>query len=494
MKLTISAASAQPSSFSFTQGFLLGQLTITLLIGFFIKFFIFGDPPPADVRADSRLQARQARLSSHRRTASNSFAALRRKRSSVLRQPAQSLNPATILEKTYYNVSGHQPESLDWFNVLIAQTIAQLRADARQDDAVLGTLQGALNGDSRPEWLDEVRISEVALGDEFPIFSNCRIIPVDDGLGDGYLAAPGQGRGPFRVGEGTRLQARMDVDLSDVITLGVETKLVLNYPRPFSAVLPVALSVSIVRFSGTVRIYDTLVPSVIAKWLQLSLSFVPSLTPASTPAANSPSPSPLPAHDSPQKSYHPPTSLTFTFLPDYRLDLSVRSLIGSRARLTDVPKIAQLIEDRIHAWFDERVVEPRFQQIILPSLWPRKKTARGPEKEDEDGSTVAEGSNVGPLDDEGFVDGVVDGDGTVEPALYDSADDSMEARLWRDGRRLREDERSKRSGSQRRRPQLSKGSTGSQPPADGVRRRVPNYSERDGSKDGSRMMPGALPP
>ena len=46
------------------------------------------------------------------------------------------------------------------------------------------------------------------------------------------------------------------------------------------------------------------------------------------------------------------------------------------SRYTD-PKIAQLIEARIHQWFDDRCVEPRFQQIVLPSLWPRMKNARG---------------------------------------------------------------------------------------------------------------------
>jgi maintenance of morphology protein 1 len=52
---------------------------------------------------------------------------------------------------------------------------------------------------------------------------------------------------------GARLQAKLDVDLSDCITLGVETKLVLNYPRALVAVLPVALAVSIERLSATVR-------------------------------------------------------------------------------------------------------------------------------------------------------------------------------------------------------------------------------------------------
>ena len=48
-----------------------------------------------------------------------------------------------------------------------------------------------------------------------------------------------------------------------------------------------------------------------------------------------------------------------------------------------MPKIAQLIESRLHAWFDERVVEPRFQQIALPSLWPRKRNTRGGDEDEE---------------------------------------------------------------------------------------------------------------
>lgn len=249
----------------------------------------------------------------------------------MLRNPPP-LTTGTILSKTYYNVDSHQPESLDWFNVLIAQTIAQFRSDAQHDDAILTSLTNALNGASRPDFLDEIKVTEISLGEDFPIFSNCRVIPVDEdglSLGTGRGGEGGQGR------DQGRLQARMDVDLSDFITLALETKLLLNYPKPLVAVLPVALAVSVVRFSGT-----------------LSISFIPG---------------------SPTNA----TTLAFSFLDDYRLDLSIRSLVGSRSRLQDVPKIAQLVEARLHTWFDERCVEPRFQQIELPSLWPRKKNTRG---------------------------------------------------------------------------------------------------------------------
>ncbi|KAL1642076.1 ERMES complex subunit mmm1 [Diplodia intermedia] len=359
--VTVPVPAPQPTGLSFTQGFLLGQLSVTLLIFFFIKFFIFGEPPPADVRHATRATERRERTLAHQRTLSatavggvppTSSTLLRHKRSTILRPPPP-VTSATILAKTYYNVKGHQPESLDWFNVLIAQTIAQLRADARQDDAVLTSLTSILNGPTRPDWLGEIRVTEIELGDEFPIFSNCRVIPVEDGgLG---LGSPNKSDGG--VSNESRLQARMDVDLSDVITLGIETTLMLNWPRPRVAVLPVALAVSVVRFSGT-----------------LSLSFIPSAQPAnadpSSPNASSGS------------SSHTPTTLAFTFLDDYRLDLSVRSLLGSRSRLQDVPKIAQLIESRLHAWFDERCVEPRFQQIVVPSVWPRKKNTRGGNDED----------------------------------------------------------------------------------------------------------------
>lgn len=333
------------SSLSFTQGLLLGQLSIVILMGAFIKFFIFGDPPSADVTASLRATERRSRTLAHKRSllslrsthppSSSSQSrppqTLNKKRSSVLRNPPP-LTTNTILSKTYYNVDSHQPESLDWFNVLIAQTIAQFRADAQFDDAILTSLTKALNGNSRPDFLDEIKVTELSLGEDFPIFSNCRVIPVDE---DGMDLGAGRAGGPGR--EHGRLQARMDVDLSDFITLALETKLLLNYPKPLVAVLPVALAVSVVRFSGT-----------------LSISFIPG--------------SPLNA-----------TMLTLQFLDDYRLDLSIRSLVGSRSRLQDVPKIAQLVEARLHTWFDERAVEPRFQQIELPSMWPRKKNTRGGE-------------------------------------------------------------------------------------------------------------------
>ncbi|KAI9884125.1 MAG: hypothetical protein M1823_004097 [Watsoniomyces obsoletus] len=348
------------------QGFLLGQLSIVLFLGAFIKFFIFGEAPNVDSTASGRrrlsgksshgsLSWLSSSRGSQKKSNNSSDGGKTLSSSHILRQQQQQphlpLSTTTILEKTYYNVNSHLPESVDWFNVLFAQTIAQFRSDAQHDNAILISLNDIFNGPQKPSFLDEIKITELSLGEDFPIFSNCRVIPVEE---DGGTGEGGAGTGG---GGGGRLQARMDVDLSDAITLGVETKLVLNYPRPVVAVLPVALTVSVVRFTGT-----------------LSISFIPSSPPAPSP-----------------------TTLAFSFSDDYRLELATHSLLGSRSRLQDVPKIAQIIEARLHAWFDERCVEPRFQQIVLPSLWPRKKNTRGggeQETEDKEGDGDVRSGNV----------------------------------------------------------------------------------------------------
>lgn len=378
---------------------MLGQLSVVLLIGAFIKFFIFGEAPPPPSRGLSD-RTTHRRDSSTYNSPQDGQQTLREKpsNSNVLRPvPASSTNTRSILRKTYYSAipttskhgrhrmhhSSHQPESLDWFNVLIAQTIAQYRQTAYSlkdspTSSILSSLNAAMNNpEKKPSFIDKITVTDISLGEEFPIFSNCRIIAVDDPISDGG-----------------RLQALLDVDLSDDnLSIAVETSMVLNYPKPRSAILPVALSVSVVRFSGTLCI---------------------SLIPASTDPLNTPATSPTPerganaspntvpgspngdsTQDNKPPKNSPKSNVAFSFLPDYRLDLSVRSLIGSRSRLQDVPKVAQLVEARVHAWFEERVVEPRVQVVGLPDLWPRMGRTGVRTGEDSDAGSTAPPRSAG---------------------------------------------------------------------------------------------------
>jgi maintenance of mitochondrial morphology protein 1 len=60
--------------------------------------------------------------------------------------------------------------------VLIAQIISQFRDDA-SNNAIVQSLDEVFNSERKPSFLGEIKITELALGEEFPQFSNCRILP-----------------------------------------------------------------------------------------------------------------------------------------------------------------------------------------------------------------------------------------------------------------------------------------------------------------------------
>ncbi|SEI36768.1 YALIA101S14e00210g1_1 [Yarrowia lipolytica] len=250
-----------------------------------------------------------------------------------------------ILHKTCYQLSSHAPESLDWFNVLVAQIITQLRFDAKANNNLnlLNSLDAAFNS-KRPDFIDRINVTEINLGDDYPILSNCKITHKGTGPA-GSGAASGNNMPNNAEYDDSRLEAQMDIDLSDTITLGIETRLNLNQPKilsPFlslSTSLPVSLSVTIVRFTARLNI---------SLYQQIEQT----------------------EEDEKDKR---DTILSINFEPDYKLQLSVKSLVGSRSRLQNVPTLESLVDSKIQKWFRDHYVEPHQMIFILPSLWPRKK-------------------------------------------------------------------------------------------------------------------------
>jgi len=100
----------------------------------------------------------------------------------------------------------------------------------------------------------------------------------------------------------------------------LSTSLLFNYPIAHFARLPISLSLSLSIFSGTI----TLVP----------------------PSPQSP-------------------ALILRLQPNFRFSLNQSSLLGSRAKLADVPKVHQMIEERIRASIASRFTEYR---IMLPGV------------------------------------------------------------------------------------------------------------------------------
>ncbi|EDK46090.1 mitochondrial outer membrane protein MMM1 [Lodderomyces elongisporus NRRL YB-4239] len=368
LQLLQSSHSSISNTWNFTQGLVVGQLSVIFLIIIFVKFFVFADSSSS---IPSKFVARDGAGVIVRRDNKSTTS---RDRHNGIGGKDSNLEPSTdderlqnnrakvssILEKTYYDVNNHASESLDWFNVLIAQTISHLRTEALLSDNIYHSLSNFLDNSELPDFLDKINLTEIDVGDDFPIFSNCRIKHSKEDTG--------------------RLEAKIDVDLSDTLTLGMETKLLLNYPRPLTAILPVAMTVSIVRFSGclTVSLVNTN-----DQEFQADQVARPSNGHTSTDNGNDEN-----GKGSSSEDKKGGTALMFSFAPDYRLEFVVKSLIGSRAKLQDVPKISSLIENRLRTWFIERCVEPRFQVVKLPSLWPRTKNTREPAKPKDSDDTL----------------------------------------------------------------------------------------------------------
>ncbi|VEU20750.1 DEKNAAC101584 [Brettanomyces naardenensis] len=314
----------QSSGRGFTHGFMLGQLSVIVIIIIFIRFFVFAEAAPANP-VKKRPTPKITRLGS-RKNQNDDQSNGGDDNENVIH---------SILEKTYYDVDNHSPESLDWFNVLVAQLIMQVRREALFNDNIYHSLDKAFNESSLADYTDKINITEVNIGDDFPIFSNCRIQNTEG-----------------------RLEAKIDVDVSDTLTIAADTSFLINTPKPITASLPVQISVSIVRFSGCLTV--SLVSIGDSKGKQEAQ-----------------------AHDINDCevggvfSGDTKTALMFSFAPDFRLEFEIKSLIGSKAKLEDMPRIGSLVENILRNWFIDRCIEPRFQTIKIPSAWKGEKVSEG---------------------------------------------------------------------------------------------------------------------
>lgn len=54
---------------------------------------------------------------------------------------------------------------------------------------------------------------------------------------------------------------------------------------------------------------------------------------------------------------------------DFVLDFDVRSLIGSRTKLEDIPKLTELITTKLRNVYIDKLVYPMFVKIKVPQMW-----------------------------------------------------------------------------------------------------------------------------
>ncbi|KAI0304713.1 maintenance of mitochondrial morphology protein 1 [Russula brevipes] len=218
---------------------------------------------------------------------------------------SQPTRPSAIIDETAKHID---PESTEWLNALLHQVADVYRSKLRDDlqgvegEGVLRRRVEEFINHMRPSGiLDWIQIHSVNLGVSAPCLSGACSRPV--------------------TGLGSLERSEFDMMYKDDISISLSTAYLFNYPTIGFARLPVSVTISLSVFSCRVVVIP------------------PSLS------------SPLPV-------------LTLTMLPNFTLDLKSKSLLGSRAKLADVPKLHELIDSQLR----RALLRHGTFKIVLPGL------------------------------------------------------------------------------------------------------------------------------
>ncbi|KAJ8084193.1 ERMES complex subunit mmm1 [Marasmius tenuissimus] len=269
--------SLQPT---FTQGFIIGQLSILILLYFILKY-LFLDSTKYPFETSSY----------HPKVTSDS----------------SNRNQHISLQSESSTDEKAESESAEWFALLLHQVVDVYRSKLRDDlsgpagDEVARQRVEDFANKIRPAgFLDHIVIHSVDLGKSAPRLYNGR---------------------RHRPSEDQPAEIEFDVDYTDSVSVSLSTSYLFNYPMPSFARLPVSLTISLSLFKS-------------------KISIVP-------PSPTAPAP-----------------VMTFSISPAFTLDLTTASLMGSRAKLANVPKLHDLIQHQVH-----RVLASRATwKVVLPGL------------------------------------------------------------------------------------------------------------------------------
>ncbi|KAJ1680421.1 ERMES complex subunit mmm1 [Spiromyces aspiralis] len=308
---------------TFAQGFILGQLSMLILVMTVLRYLLFEavvSPSTSETPADKGQDKGQAamgkraswpqRLGSALATPSSKlqhgpsapFSFFRWRRPKYIPDHVQEELESIrsdVLRCTGYELSRQAPESCNWLTVFLAQLLAKFRSDAEKKNILVKVISEALNSDVKPALVDSIRITQFSLGSDFLRIMRARMAQSDE------------------VPLGMR--AELELELNDELALGFDTRMLLNWPRFATAALPVSMVVSLTHFSGTLTVdFDITGPE---------------------------------------------PMLNFSILPDYRLELDVQTLIGSKTKVQNFPRLTELIIYKLHTAFSNKLVSPNKARV-----------------------------------------------------------------------------------------------------------------------------------
>ncbi|KAJ1647076.1 ERMES complex subunit mmm1, partial [Coemansia asiatica] len=303
---------------TFMQGFLLGQFSMLVLLVMAIKYILFEEPlgkrpidedsPQTSMSSTAAAEADRSEAKGRTVVQEGGFGLSkfmifsRKQKESQPDDVAEELAKIhkEIISRTGYDLMANRSESCDWLTVFLAQIIAKFRADAERHDRLVRVISEALNGELRPSVIDNLRITQFSLGSDFLRITSARMVPSSGSLG---------------------MRAELDLALQDEITLGFNTRVLVNWPRASVAALPVSMVISLVKFVGT-----------------MAVEF---------------------------ECASPEPSVSVTILPDYVLEFDVQTLIGSKAKVQNLPMLTSVISRKLQAAFAKELVMPNEKRVKI---------------------------------------------------------------------------------------------------------------------------------
>jgi hypothetical protein len=214
----------------------------------------------------------------------------------------------------------NKPESCDWWNLLLGQIILNYTQSPTFQEDSREFIENLLNGQSKttkhiiksqptheeissPLIFTTIHVKEFNFDNPLPIFKNARII-----------SSPS-------IGTQTYLLIYIDLSYQANVKLLLDCEIVLNWPKPSFATLPMALSILMTEICTTCII---------------------------------------------KVEEH---NLEISFLPEtFRTVLEIKSSLGSRIPIKDLPKVKYLILAKIQNSLREHIIFPNCISIPFPFL------------------------------------------------------------------------------------------------------------------------------
>ncbi|KAJ2520779.1 ERMES complex subunit mmm1 [Coemansia sp. RSA 1939] len=322
---------------TFMHGFILGQFSMLVLLVMAIKYVLFEEPMG---KASTHAQSRTGAQPRQRATAGAPGTATPTEEADMEQAMVQKggfgLSKFTFFSRKQKEIkpSDAAEELAKIKKEILSRTAYDLVTHAPESCDWLTVFLAQVIAKFRQDAEKHDRlvrvISEALNGELRPsVIDSIRITQFS--LGSDFLRITSARMAPSAGSLG--MHAELDLELHDELTLGFSTRVLVNWPRQLVAALPVTMVVSMVKFVGTAVVEfdcDSLEPSI-----------------------------------------------TVSIMPNYVLEFDIQTLIGSKAKVQNLPMLTSVISRKLEATFAKELVMPNKKRMKIKHPFTPKTSPDG---------------------------------------------------------------------------------------------------------------------